>query len=261
MHTLDRWRSAVAALGMAVVAAGSLATGAQAAALTAVFHGTQSHCVDGVSNHTLTSLNLYDGPTLVEIASTLTRNGATGRFHGCFSTAFVDHDLTLIATSNFGTVQYIVPNLTVSIDRVTDKVSGHAHANHSVSVRAYDCVVRVGYGCPHVATRSVRASAAGHYSADLTSAFDLRGTDKVKVTDTSAHGDTWLVTRYVPYVEAIMDFPQVNGVDQPRPAHHTADQEPPRRLDDGHRIGHRGSVREHPRDLGVGHPCRPAAPW
>ena len=211
-----RWRSAVAALGVAVVAAGSLVTGVQASSpLAAVFHGTQSHCVDGVSNHTLTALNLYDGPNIVEIASTLHRSATTGRFHACFATSFVDHDLTLIASSNFGPVQYTIPNLTVPIDRVTDRVSGRSHANHSVSVRAYDCVVQPGISCPRVATRTTRVSASGHYSTDLTSVFDLRGTDKVTVTDTSRHGDTWLVFRYVPYFEPFNNNKLVAGVLNP----------------------------------------------
>jgi hypothetical protein len=202
-----------------MVAIGSLAVGASAAApLSVVFHATQSRCVGGVSNHTLTALSLYDGDNALDIAVDITRNASTGRFQACFPTGVVDHGLTLIASSNFGPVSYTVPDLTVRIDRVTDKVSGHSHTHHSVTVRAYDCVIQVGVSCPRVATRTTLVSASGHYSADMTSAFDLRGTDKVTVTDTSSHGDTWQVFRYVPYVLAYSGITMVQGIMNPSQA-------------------------------------------
>ncbi|MCY7417499.1 MAG: hypothetical protein LH650_03210 [Chloroflexi bacterium] len=41
----------------------------------------------------------------------------------------------------------------------------------------------------------------GQYRKDLTSAFDLRGSDSVGVTFTGVHGDTSTVTLYTPFME------------------------------------------------------------
>lgn len=213
---LLRWRSAVTAFGFSVLAAGATVAGAQAAAdLDVTFQATYNSCVKGTSNSDLAALSLLDHDTLVDNALPFTVN-SHHRFLACFLNGLVAPGLTLVAFRDDGQhVSFTIPDQSVRIDRVTDVVKGRSRANRALTVRVYDCDVVAGKACPRVVTRIVRTNAAGRYSTDLSTAFDLRGTDSVTVTFASAHGDTWQSLQSVPYLRALIGSTLVIGALNP----------------------------------------------
>jgi hypothetical protein len=212
MHLTDRWRSAVAALGISLLAVGSLVTGVQAATFQVTFHATDTICVDGVSNRTDLTIELHDAHDVVVDPGEPSpiQTDSHGRFEGCFG-MLVLPGLTLVASNplDIDVVRFTIPPLSVHIDRVTDVVSGRSRANHALAIRISDCFVWA--DCTHVATRSVQTNSTGHYTKDLTRTFDLRGSDGVSVTYTSPQGHTFTVARRTPYFETMVGQKLVQG--------------------------------------------------
>ncbi len=209
-----RWRAAFAALGMSMLALGAVGGGVQAADdLHVRYQASENSCVDGVSNFPLSALSLLDHDTLVDNALPFAVDGVTGRFQACFPTGLPASGLRLVAfrDGDGQTDIFTIPALSAHIDRVTDVVKGLSRANHDLTLRVYDCDLVIGKVCPRVLTRTVRTNASGRYATDLSSRFDLRGTDTVSVTLGTSQGSTWRIGRSVPYLDARMATPLVNG--------------------------------------------------
>ena len=207
------WRAVVAALGLSMLAVGSLAGSVQAVQpLVLTFDASPGSCVSGHANHGAT-IRLYDpADSLVDtkVASLAMHH----RFGVCFSAGTLDTGWRLEATDGSSpTVKFTIPALSVRVDRVSDVVKGSAPKDSHVTIRAYDCSQTTGTKeCPHKATRTVSSDHHGHYRKDMTSAFDLRGYDVAEATWTSSHDHTWSVYQTVPYMLVYADDLYVTGV-------------------------------------------------
>jgi hypothetical protein len=94
------------------------------------------------------------------------------------------------ATDGSVSREIVVPNLTITVNRVTDVVSGHAPASRSVTFTG--CHYEAWLTCSDI-SGGTTASANGAYSKDFTPTVDIRGEDFVEVEYSSPAGDT--VTR------------------------------------------------------------------
>ena len=221
MRPGDPRRALISAFGVGVLAAGSLATGAQAASLDVTFHLQPGACVEGVSNKTLTRVSLWDGPNDIDHVDGVVPD-ADGRFVLCFSAdaAIVESGYRIVATAGTETVGWTVPPLSLLVDRVTDKLTGFSNANHALTLRAYDCdTTRASGTCSRKVTRRVTTNSSGHYVTDLSTSFDLRGFDTVQVTYATAHGHTFTLDQAVPYFEIFVGSQTVEG--RVNPGQHT----------------------------------------
>lgn len=202
MRSRVPWRAIAAAFGVAALTMGTLATGAQASStFTVTFKASPGSCVAGTSNRIITRLGIWDASGEIDHVDNVAPD-IHDKFLGCFPTATVRPGRTLHAFDGTDVMQFQIPPLSLSIGRVTDIVKGVSRAHHALTIRANDCTLITSMkACPHKVTRTVTTDGGGHYRKDLTSAFDLRGSDSVGVTFTGVHGDTYTVTLHTPFME------------------------------------------------------------
>ena len=179
-------RAVLAALAMSVLAIGSVAGVAEARPPMAVtFHASNAGCVTGTSNRKLANVDLYGivhggHSRLVESDFHVTVH-TDHSFRVCFGHAVKPGmALAAVSTGNHD-VSWVIPTMKLRIDRVTDVVRGSvstAEPSYTLAVRAFQCsVITLGGPCPRVVKRPVTADSTGHYLTDLSTAYDLRGSD------------------------------------------------------------------------------------
>ena len=202
MHQVSPWRSAVAAIGISVVAVGSLATGVQAAAFHVAFAASPGPCARGVSNRHDIRVELRSAHGTLLAAVDPVDFPAGDHFEACFGSRQLIAGRTLVASRPTSTVRFrfTIPDVSLRIDRVTDVVSGRSSAGHALTLRIGRCSLLQRYTCPRVLTQHLTTNATGHYRRDLTGTFDVRGDDRLSVTTTSPQGHTWTRSADAPYM-------------------------------------------------------------
>lgn len=92
-----------------------------------------------------------------------------------------------------------VPDLTLSVDRVTSVVRGHGPAHKGIAIKYTQCYPA---GCLGTVIRHATVDGHGRYRKDLTVAsIDIDGSDQVEVDYDNATGDTFRRSTQVPYIE------------------------------------------------------------
>jgi hypothetical protein len=139
------------------------------------------------------TLELRNGATLID--TTLVHTDGAGDGIAGFASALLQSGLKLRATDGVTSRTLTIPNLTASANRVTDVISGVGPASHALRVQVFDCTMAE--DCTVRVTRNLTTAANGHYSVDVTSAFDARGNDEVVTQFTSAHADHLTATTFI----------------------------------------------------------------
>jgi hypothetical protein len=171
-----------------------------------------SPCVRGTgpANDTLT-ITLKDRNGVVVDTKTTTTNGS-GSFamSNCFKRQVKGQD-RIRATNGHVAREFVVPALKITVNRVTDLVSGRAPAKSSVSFRG--CYYHDYSACLDI-LGSTNTKADGTFVKDFSST-DLHGGDWAQVMWSSPSGD--LVTRQgnAPYATATVGDPTVRGYAPP----------------------------------------------
>ncbi len=91
-----------------------------------------------------------------------------------------------------------IPDLTIAVDRTTDKVKGHAPAGKPIQVRYSDSYPGGSGGWE---IRTGTANSAGRWSKDLSSSADVDGSDVLAVTYQNSQGDQFWARTIAPYME------------------------------------------------------------
>ena len=207
---------------MCVLAVGSIAAIAEAKPpMAATFHASSdSTCVTGTSNRDHIAIELWQIIFAPQYEQHLRDHVGDIHTHADHSyRACLDHAikpgmvLSAIDEDTFDQVDWLIPTMSMRIDRVTDVVRGSIWAgvpssdvepSHVLTLRAYQCVIRIGGPCPRVLKRSITTDPTNHYRTDVTSAYDLHGGDQVTLTyrSTSAPsvGNTYRLERWTPFM-------------------------------------------------------------
>ena len=155
-----------------------------------------SYCVSGngpASASITVSLRSTDGD--LKGRRTIDTN-SLGRWSTCFSQLVFPTD-RLLGNNGSTTRTFIVPNVTMTINRVSDVISGKAPANSQVQLTTWDCQSYTGCGSPVEVNRPT--SSTGAYSHDFTAAQNIRGKDNALVAWTSPTDDVVTLARQTPY--------------------------------------------------------------
>ena len=121
---------------------------------------------------------------------------SSGRWNTCFWQSVFPTD-RLIGNDGVTTRTFIVPNVTMTINRVSDVVSGKAPANSQVLLTTWDCQTYAGCASPLDVNKST--SSTGAFAHDFTAARNIRGYDDVQATWTSPADDLVTRTQRAPY--------------------------------------------------------------
>ena len=198
-----RWRSALAAIGLSMLAVGTMSMAASAATWMVTFRASPGTCVSGISNRTLDIELRDESDVLVDTVLGVVPN-SQHHIHACFATGHVAPGMTLVGISavDIDQIRFTIPALSIQANRVTDVVKGIARHDSHVTIRAYHCTPTA--PCTRILTRTVASDHAGHYRTDTSSAADLRGLDALKVTWTSHVGHSYTLYQSVPYMEVVI---------------------------------------------------------
>ena len=216
-------RAALAALAISVLAIGSMTGVVEAKPPMAVtFHASSdSVCVTGVSNRKHISVDLYriqfypdyEQHLLQSILHVTTH--ADHSFRACGNDA-IKPGMAVFASNDDAneSMSWFIPTMTMRIDRVTDVVRGSHWAgvpsyavepSYALTLRAYQCsVITQGSACPRMVKRTVTPDPTHHYRTDLSSTYDLKGSDEVTLTYRSTYGtftgNTYKLVQWTPFM-------------------------------------------------------------
>jgi len=205
-------RGSLTAMASALLALTALGGTAQAASLHVTFQATPSPCVQGTANGPF-SLSLRDSSNhQIDHIDTVTPDGVSHLFDDCFpGNHVVKTGRRLVADNGSSTpVSFTIPTLTMSVDRVTDVVSGKGPANKQVKIRLFRCSVFDG-SCVHKSTKTTSVNGAGKYSRDTSSFFNIHGYDRAHVTYTNTAGHTYTLDQRAPWMSMELDTDGVLG--------------------------------------------------
>ncbi len=124
--------------------------------------------------------------------------GSVGSYAFCFAHR-VKSGYRVLITDGDSSRRVTVPVLTIAADRITDVVSGRGPASKLVTIKYSDCSLT---GCAGYSSVARTVDSRGRYHRDLTSRLDLQGADRLALTYTDSHGDSFSTPEvHVPYLE------------------------------------------------------------
>lgn len=208
-------RRSLIAIWVAIATIPLAAAGAQAAGSTITAKIGTCQVSGSDSDHTPLTVRLKAHGGAVK-STTVGEFVSGDAWTACFPDAAIAPGDMIVVKRDGAVVRTLpMPGLTVSVDRVTDLVSGRGPAGDDLRLITWDCLGAVGGTCETALDVVVGIKADGTWKRDTSALHDLAGGDRIRLAWQGPAGSTVIWNIDVPHLSVTIGDAEVTGSGRP----------------------------------------------